>query len=329
MKILNKRLSWLGRIGAALCISLMPGMAAVAQNYPAKPVRVVIPYPPGGPTDILGRIVAQRLSDRFGQTFVVDNKPGASGMIGAEAVAKAAPDGYTLLVNASLHVIYPSLYPKMAFDSIKDFSPVSQIAQVPLILVVNPDLPVKSVKDLIALAKAQPGKLRFSSSGNGAAPHLAGEAFKLHTGVDMQHIPYKGSAPALADLMGGHVDLMFDSLPSSVAHVKSGKLRPLAVSTAKRVPSMPNLPTIAESGVPGFDLGTWYGVWAPAGTHKDIVNQVSGEIAKILKLPEVRERLATLGAEPVGSAPDEFAAYCRSELSMWAKVVKDSGAKAD
>jgi tripartite-type tricarboxylate transporter receptor subunit TctC len=324
----RSNLSWLVRTLAAALLGLMP-LAALAQDYPRKPVRMIIPYPPGGPTDILGRIVAQNLTEKLGQQVVVENKPGASGMIGADLVAKAPPDGYTLLANASIHVINPSLYKNPTYDAIKDFTPVSLIADVPLVLVVAPELPVKSVKDLIALAKSSSGKLNFASSGNAAAPHLAGEAFKIATGVDMQHVPYKGSGPALTDLMGGQVQLMFDSLPSSISHVKSGKLRAIAVTTGKRSSALPNVPTIAESGVPGFDISTWYGVWAPAGTPKEIVGKLSGEIAKIFKMPDVRERLAGLGAEPVGNSPDEFAAYCRSELAKWAKIVKASGATVD
>ena len=325
---MRSHFSSLARILGAALLGLMP-FVAPAQDYPRKPVRMIIPYPPGGPTDILGRIVAQNLTEKLGQQVVVENKPGASGMIGADLVAKAPPDGYTLLANASIHVINPSLYKNPTYDAIKDFTPVSLIADVPLVLVVAPELPVKSVKDLIVLAKSSSGKLNFASSGNAAAPHLAGEAFKIATGVDMQHVPYKGSGPALTDLMGGQVQLMFDSLPSSISHVKSGKLRAIAVTTAKRSSALPNVPTIAESGVPGFDISTWYGIWAPAGTPKEIVSKLSGEIAKIVKMPDVRERLAGLGAEPVGNSPDEFAAYCRSELAKWAKIVKASGATVD
>ena len=325
---MRSHFSLLARILGTALLGLMP-FVAPAQDYPRKPIRMIIPYPPGGPTDILGRIVAQNLTEKLGQQVVVENKPGASGMIGADLVAKAPPDGYTLLANASIHVINPSLYKNPTYDAIKDFTPVSLIADVPLVLVVAPGVPVKSVKDLIALGKSSSGKLNFASSGNAAAPHLAGEAFKIATGVDMQHVPYKGSGPALTDLMGGQVQLMFDSLPSSISHVKSGKLRAIAVTTAKRASALPNVPTIAESGVPGFDISTWYGIWAPAGTPKEIVNRLSGEIAKIVKIPDVRERLAGLGAEPVGNSPDEFAAYCRSELAKWAKIVKASGATVD
>ena len=321
-------LLWTVRLLAAFAF-LLAADSALAQPYPSKPIRFVVPYPPGGPTDILGRAVAQALTESLGQTVVVENKPGASGMIGAEQVAKAAPDGYTILVNASIHVINPSLYSKTTFDAMHDFAPVTQIASVPLILVVGQPVKANSVRELIALAKASPGKLTFASSSVGAAPHLAGELLKRMAGIDIVHVPYKGSGPATTDLIGGHVTMMIDSMPSSIAHVKSGKLKVLGVSTAKRVPALPDVPTIAESGLPGFDIATWYGVWAPAKTPKEIVSKVSSEIANALKRPDLKERLAGLGAEGVGSTPAEFAAYCESEFKRWAKVVKDSGAKLD
>jgi tripartite-type tricarboxylate transporter receptor subunit TctC len=320
-------LIWIFRLLAVFSI-LLAADGALAQAYPSKPIRFVVPYPPGGPTDILGRAVAQALTESLGQTVVVENKPGASGMIGAEQVAKAAPDGYTILVNASIHVINPSLYSKTTFDAMQDFAPVTQIASVPLILVVGQPVRANSVKELIALAKASPGKLTFASSSVGAAPHLAGELLKRMAGIDIVHVPYKGSGPATTDLIGGHVTMMMDSMPSSIAHVKSGKLKVLGVSTAKRTPSLPDVPTIAES-LPGFDIATWYGVWAPAKTPKEIVSKVSSEIANVLKRADMKERLAGLGAEGVGSTPAEFAAYCESEYRRWAKVVKDSGAKLD
>jgi len=320
-------LIWIVRV-LAVFSTLLAADGALAQAYPSKPIRFVVPYPPGGPTDILGRAVAQTLTESLGQTVVVENKPGASGMIGAEQVAKAAPDGYTLLVNASIHVINPSLFSKPTFDAMQDFAPVTQIASVPLILVVGQSVQANSVKELIALAKASPGKLTFASSSVGAAPHLAGELLKRMAGIDIVHVPYKGSGPAMTDLIGGHVTMMIDSMPSSIPHVKSGKLKVLGVSTAKRTPSLPDTPTIAES-LPGFDIATWYGVWAPAKTPKEIVSRVSAEIAKGLKRADMRERLAGLGAEGVGSTPAEFAAYCESEFRRWAKVVKDSGAKLD
>ena len=315
-------------MGMGLLGALPLGWAQSAA-YPSRAVRMVVPFPPGGPTDVLARIVATKLGERFGQAFAIDNKAGSSGMMGSADVVKAAPDGYTLLGNASIHVINPSLYPKIPFDALTDFTPITQLAHVPLILVVNNDLPVRSVKELIAYAKANPGKLNFASSGNAAAPHLAGESFKLATGIDMQHVPYKGSSPALTDLIGGQVQLMFDSMPSAMPFVKAGKLRPLAVTTAKRSLAVPDLSTVAEAGVPGYDISTWYGLWGPKGLSKEVTDKLANEVARILKLPDVRERYAALGAEPVGNSPEEFAAYCKSELLKWAKVVKDSGAKAD
>ena len=315
-------------MGMCLLGALPLGWAQTAV-YPSRAVRMVVPFPPGGPTDVLARIVATKLGERFGQAFAIDNKAGSSGMMGSADVVKAAPDGYTLLGNASIHVINPSLYPKIPFDALTDFTPITQLAHVPLILVVNNDLPVRSVKELIAYAKANPGKLNFASSGNAAAPHLAGESFKLATGIDMQHVPYKGSSPALTDLIGGQVQLMFDSMPSAMPFVKAGKLRPLAVTTAKRSLAVPDLSTVAEAGVPGYDISTWYGLWGPKGLSKEVTDKLANEVARILKLPDVKERYAALGAEPVGNSPEEFAAYCKSELLKWAKVVKDSGAKAD
>jgi tripartite-type tricarboxylate transporter receptor subunit TctC len=317
------------RVGAILaaCGLGLAAPVALAQEYPQKPIKMITPYPPGGPTDVLARAISQKLSERLGQPIVIDNRPGASGMIGADMVAKAAPDGYTLLANASIHVINPSLYQNPPYDALKDFAPVSQIAEVPLVLVVNPGLGVKTVKELIAKAKATP--LNFASSGNGSAPHLAGEAFNIATGVAMQHIPYKGSGPAITDLIGGQVSLMFDSLPSSMPHIKSGRIVAIAVTTKKRSSALPNVPTVAESGVPGFDVSTWYGIWAPAATPPAIVRRVSSDVAAVVRMPEVRARLAELGAEPVGNTPEEFAAYNRSELGKWAKIVKDSGAKVD
>lgn len=315
-------------MGMGLLGALPLGWARTAA-YPSRAVRMVVPFPPGGPTDVLARIVATKLGERFGQAFAIDNKAGSSGMMGSADVVKAAPDGYTLLGNASIHVINPSLYPKIPFDALTDFTPITQLAHVPLILVVNNDLPVRSVKELIAYAKANPGKLNFASSGNAAAPHLAGESFKLATGIDMQHVPYKGSSPALTDLIGGQVQLMFDSMPSAMPFVKAGKLRPLAVTTAKRSLAVPDLSTVAEAGVPGYDISTWYGLWGPKGLSKEVTDKLANEVARILKLPDVKERYAALGAEPVGNSPEEFAAYCKSELLKWAKVVKDSGAKAD
>ncbi|MFM2055632.1 MAG: hypothetical protein RLY71_17 [Pseudomonadota bacterium] len=310
------------------CLLLL-SCGAWADTYPSRPIRLVVPFPPGGPTDVLARIVAPRLAERLGQPVVIDNKPGASGMVGADAVAKAAPDGYTLLVNASIHVINPSLYPKQPYDAIADFAAVSNLADVPLVLAVNPKVAAHSVKELVALAKASKTSLAFASAGNATSQHLSGEAFKVAAGIDMLHVPYKGSAPALTDLIGGQVQLMFDSLPSSMPFVKAGTVRPLAVTTLRRSPALPDVPTIAESGYPGFSISTWYGVWAPAATPAAVVQRVSSQIAAIVRLPEVREQFEKLGAEPVGNTPAEFTAFTKAELAKWAGIVKQSGAKVD
>jgi tripartite-type tricarboxylate transporter receptor subunit TctC len=261
---------------------------------------------------------------------VVDNKPGAGGNIGSDIVAKSAPDGYTLVMGTvGTHAINASLYKKMPYDHIKDFVPVSLVALVPNILVVHPSVPANSVKELIAYAKANPGKLNFASSGNGTSIHLSGELFKTTAGVEMTHVPYKGSAPAVTDLLGGQVQLMFDNMPSALPHVKAGKLKALGVTTAKRFPAAPDIPAIAEAGVPGYEASSWFGVLAPAGTPKEIVNKLSSEIAKILQTPEIKERLLSQGAEPVGNTPDQFAAFIKAETAKWAKVVKESGATVD
>jgi tripartite-type tricarboxylate transporter receptor subunit TctC len=316
---------------ALLALSAFPllGAAQTATPYPSKPVRVVVPYPAGGPNDLIARLVAQKLSERLQQPFVIDNRAGATGMLGTDMVAKAAPDGYTLLVSASVHVIYPSLYQKVPFDPLKDFAPISLIARAPLVLSVNPALNVKSVSELIAAAKAKPGTLQYASSGNGSATHLAAEAFKTQAKVDLQHIAYKGSSPAMNDVIAGHVQIIFDSVGSTLPYTKAGKLRPLAVTSAKRSAATPDLPTIAESGVPGYDISTWYGLWAPAGTPRDIVDKLSSEVHDILQSPDVKQQFTSRGIDPVGSNPVEFRDYNASETTKWAKVVKDSGAKLD
>lgn len=306
------------------------GFNAIAQqSYPTKPIRLVVPFPPGGPTDVLARAVAVPLSNRLGQAVVIDNKAGASGMLGAQGVAKASPDGYTLLVNASIHVINPSLYPKQPYDALADFSGISNLADVPLVLTVNPKSPVRSVKELIGWARSSKSPLAFASAGNATSQHLCAEAFKVAAGIDMQHIPYKGSAPALTDLIGGQVQLMFDSLPSSLPFIKSGALRPLAVSSPRRAAALPEVPTLVESGYPNFNITTWYGLWAPAGTPAAIVQQLSQEIAGIVRSPEVRSQFERLGAEPVGNTPAEFNAFTKAELNKWAAIVKQSGAQVD
>jgi tripartite-type tricarboxylate transporter receptor subunit TctC len=301
-----------------------------AANYPTKPVRLVVPFPAGGTTDILARAVAQTLSEAWGQQVIVDNRPGAGGNIGSDLVAKSKPDGYTLLMGTvGTHAINPSLYKNMPYDHVKDFAPVILVAGVPNVLVVNPSLPVHSVPELIAYAKANPGKLNFASSGNGTSIHLSGELFKAMTGVEMTHVPYKGSAPALTDLIGGQVQLMFDNLPSSLPFIKAGKLRALAVTSGARAAALPDLPTLAESGLPGFEASSWFGVLAPAGTPRDIVAKLNGAIAGWLASPEAKEKLLAQGAIAAGGAPDDFARHIGAETSKWAKVVKASGAHID
>jgi tripartite-type tricarboxylate transporter receptor subunit TctC len=314
---------------AAIAAVAALALPAQAQTWPAKAIRMVIPYPPGGPTDVLGRIAAIKLSEALGQQVVVDNKPGASGQIGASDVAKSAPDGYTLLTNASIHVINPHVYAKPLVDPIKDFAGVGLVGTVPLVMVVPPSLPARNVAEFIAYAKANPGKVNFASSSAASAPHLAGEFFKQVAGIDMQHIPYKGSAPALADLSGGQVQLMFDSMPSAMPFIRSGRLKALAVSAPKRVGALPEVPTMIESGVANFDLGTWYGMYAPQGTPREIMLRLNVTLTRISAMPDVRERLAAMGAEPSALGLDEFAAFNRSEYERWGRIVKAAGVKLD
>ncbi len=303
---------------------------ASAQSYPGKPLRLVVPFAAGGATDVLARIVGKELGDRLKQTVVVDNRGGAGGTIGSDAVARAQPDGYTLLMGAvGTHAINVSLYKKLSYDPVKDFEPVILVATVPNVLVVPVALPVKSVKELISFGKANPGKLNFASSGSGTSIHLSGELFKTMTGIDMQHIPYKGSGPAMADLLAGQTQMMFDNLPSSMPHIKAGRLRPLAVTSAKRFPALPEVPTIAEAGVPGYEASSWFGIFAPAATPPQIIALLNGELNKILAAPDTRKRLLEQGADAAGGTPEQFAALIKSEIPKWAKVVKESGAQVD
>ena len=310
----------------ALCVA---AGSAVAQGYPTKTVKIVVPYPPGGPTDIVARVVAQKLSEQTGQQFIVDNRGGAGGNIGAEAVAKSPADGYTLLVATTAHAINRTLFKDLAYDLRKDFAPISQLTAGPLVIVAHPSLPAKNVQELVALAKAKPGELTFASSGNGQSTHLAAELFDTMAGVKMRHIPYKGSAPALTDVMGGQVSLFFDTMLSSMPHVKSGKLKALAVTSAARSPAAPDLPTVAESGLPGYEAIAWNGLLAPAGTPKAVIAKLSTELKKALELAEIRERFAAQGFAAAWSSPDAYAAFLDSEVDKWAKVVKLSGATVD
>jgi len=315
---------------AATLAILAPHAARAADAYPAKPMRFVVAFPPGGGTDIIARSIAQKLAERIAQQVVVDNRPGAGGNIGTDIVAKSAPDGYTMLMgSAGPLAINASLFGKMPFDPIKDLAPVTLAASTPNVLVVHPSLRAATVKELIALAKARPGEINFASSGHGTPAHLAGELFNSMVGVKMVHVPYKGAAPALADLLGGQVQLMFSTMPPALPHVKDGKLRALAVTSAKRSPAAPDLPTLDEIALPGFEANTWHGVVVPAGTPRAIIARLNREIVAILHLPDVVERFSSQGAEALGSTPEEFAAYIRSETLKWAKVVRDSGAKAE
>jgi len=317
-------------LGLVLLGSGLPAAnAASAADYPASTIRMVIPYPPGGPTDLVGRLVAISMGESLKQTIFIDNKPGASGMVGAAQVAKAQPDGYTLLANASLQVINPSVYDEVPYDSFNDFAPITQIVDVPLVLVVNSELPVSNVQELVAYLKKSKGTVNFGSAGNASSQHLSGELFKLKTGIAMQHVPYKGSSPALTDLMGGQIQLMFDSMPSAMPFITSGKLKALAVTTAKRSSSLPQIPTMQESGIADYATSTWYGLWAPKNTPPEIVGKLAQAAQQALRKPEVAAQYQRMGAEPVGSSPQEFLAYMRSEEKKWAEIVKRSGARAD
>ena len=299
--------------------------AANAQQYPNKPIRIIVAYTPAGATDILARAVGQKMSETFGQPVVIENRPGANGNIGTDVAAKATPDGHTLLmVTAGTHGINPSLYRKLPWDAVKDFAPVSLVAMVPNIFVVNNSVPAKSIKEFIAYLKASPNKFNYGSPGNGSTAHLSMELFKTMTGTNMQHIPYKGSAGVLTDVMGGQILATMDNMPPYLPQVKAGKIRALAVSTPKRSPAVPDVPTVAEAGVAGYSSGAWFGLVAPTGTPKAIVDKLASETQRILKLPDVNERLSALGAEPVGDSPTQFAAHITSEIAKWAKVIKDA-----
>ena len=303
---------------------------AFAQSFPEKPIRFVVGFTPGGPSDILARALGQKLAERWNQQVVVENRPGAGGNVAAEAVARSAPDGYTwLLGNNSILATNQTLYRSLPYDPVKDFAPVSLVAMQPNILVVNPQLPVNSVTDLISYARKYPGKLNYASSGSGAAAHLAGELFKTMAGVDLVHVPYKGAQPALTDVIAGQVQVMFATSASVIPFVKAGKLRALAVTTARRSPSVPDLPTVSEAGVAGFEAITWHGVVVPAATPAPLIERLNHDIVAVLGAPDLRERLAALGAEVLAGTPREFADYIAAEIPKWAKVVRDSGAKIE
>nr|WP_245845087.1 tripartite tricarboxylate transporter substrate binding protein [Noviherbaspirillum humi] len=313
--------------GATLLAALSLG--ASAQSYPAKPVRIVVTYPPGGGADVMARLIAEKLTASLGQTFVVENKPGASGQIGAQSVLQAPADGYTLMVDASSYAVNPALFPKLPYNPRKAFAPISLLALFPNVLVVHPSFPANSVKELVAMAKAKPGEINYASSGNGSAQHLAAELFKQQAGIDMQHVPYKGGGPAMTDVMAGQVPVFFANMASSMGHIKGGKLKPLAATGAKRAQAMPNLPTVSESGVPGYEVYEWNVLFAPAGTPVEIVNKLSAELTKVLNAKDVRDRIAALGGEVAAKTPQETAAFLDQQMVKWEKVVKAGNIKVD
>jgi len=311
------------RIVPSLAASLIAA-AALAQ-YPAKPIRLIVPFAAGGGNDSVARLVGKHLSDSLGQQLVIDNRPGAGGVLGAEFAAKAVPDGYTLFLGGvGSHAVNPNLNDSLPYDPIRDFAPVALLAQAPLVLVVHPSVPADSIKALVTLARSRPRQLNYASNGNGSSSHLAAVMFDSMTGVDMVHVPYKGLSPALTDLLSGRVQLMFSSVVAILPHIKAGKLRGLAVTGSRRLASMPNLPTIAESGLPGYEASSWYGVLAPAGTPREIVARLNSELVKALAQPEVRAGLLAEGAEPIGGSPEQFAAHIRSEMERLGKLIREA-----
>jgi len=314
----------MNRIAAGLATSLL-ATAALAQSYPAKPIRLIVPFAAGGGNDNVARLVGKHLSDSLGQPLVIDNRPGAGGVLGAELAAKAVPDGYTLFLGGvGSHAVNPNLNVSLPYDPIRDFAPVALLAQAPLVLVVHPSVPADSITAFVALARSRPGQLNYASNGNGSSSHLAAVMFDSMTGVDMVHVPYKGLSPALTDLLSGRVQLMFSSVVAILPHIKAGKLRGLAVTGSRRLASMPNLPTIAESGLPGYEASSWYGVLAPAGTPREIVARLNAELVKALEQPEVRTSLLAEGAEPIGGSPEQFAAHIRSEMERLGKMIREA-----
>ena len=313
------------RVTAGLAFLLaITAFVASAQNYPSRPIRLIVPYPPGGPTDLVGRTIGQKLTEAWGQQVVVENRAGAASAVGTEVAARSAADGYTLLLGTSAgFCINPALGGKLPYDAERDFAPISLLVINPQILVVHPSLPVHSVKGLVALAKSRPGQINYASVGNGSPQHLGMEMLKSMTGIEMVHIPYKGTAPAITDILAGNVSLMFNSMPSVLPQANSGKLRGIAVGSAKRSPAAPDIPTVAEAGVPGFEYVTWYGLFAPAGTARDIVARLNAQTVKILSDPEIAKRFASQGAEPMSNSPEQLAQYRRAEFERWRKLIAD------
>lgn len=323
-----KRRDFLSATGAGAVVASLP-QSAFAQAYPNKPIKFVVGFAPGGATDVVGRLMARKIGDALGQPIIIENRAGGSSNIGAEAVVRAAPDGYTFYVAAITSAINVSLFPKLPFDFAKDFEPVALFASVPNILVVHPSVQARTLKELIELARAQPGKLSYASSGSGTSIHLCGELFKMLAKVDLVHIPYKGSGPAMVDMVGGQVQVMFDNMPSALPHVKAGKLRALAVTSAQRSLSAPDVPTMGEAGLAGFDVQSWFGLVAPKGTPKDIIARLNTESVKALGTTDIKERFMDLGAVPGPMSSEAFGDFIRSEITRWSEVVKASGAKVE
>ncbi len=313
---------------ALLVLAALAPAAALAQAYPGKPVRIVVPFAPGGGSDFIGRFIAQRLGDSFGKQFIVENKPGAGGVIGIEMGIKAPADGYTLTLIASSYTVNPAVY-KIHFDPVADITPIIQISQGPLVAVVRPTLAVKTTRELIALAKSKPGQINFASSGQGSIIHLATELFDDMAGIKMSHVPYKGTGPALTDTLGGQTDVFFSSTATAMPHIQSGKLRAIAVTTAKRIPALPDVPTVAESGVPGYDVVLWHGLIGPKGLPRAIVDRINAEVVNVLKLKETAEQLKGDGVAPAGGTPEQFGAQIEKEIKVWKKVAADAGIKPE
>jgi tripartite-type tricarboxylate transporter receptor subunit TctC len=320
---------WLTRSASCAAALLTMSSAAFAQQYPAKPIRLLVGFAAGGPSDVASRTVGQKLTQKWGQQIIVDIRPGAGGTIASDAVAKAPPDGYTLLLPAFSHAVNPSLISKLPYDTLRDFTPIVLFASTANMLVTHPSIPAKTVRELIAFAKARPNQLTYGSAGNGTASHLAGELLNTMGGVSITHVPYKGIAPAHTDTMGGQISMMFDSLVTAIPAVKAGRLRAFGVTTLKRWPGAPDVPTMSEAGLAGYEVNSWYGVMGPAGLSKEIVQRLNAEVIRSMAAPDARERLYSIGAEPMSNTPEEFAAYIRSEMAKWDKVVKAAGIRAE
>ena len=314
------------RLFLLFLLTLLLPFAAAAQTYPSKPIRLIVPFAAGGTTDVIARLVGQKLTEALGQQFVIDNRPGANGNLGTEIAVKAQSDGYTLVMSYDgTMAINPSMYRKLPFDPLKDLAPIASVAQVPLLMVVHPGVPATNVREFVALAKASPGRINYSSAGHGSTGHLTGELLKARAGIDIVHVNYKGGGQAVQDLLGGQIQMLMTGLATVEGHLKGGKLRALAFTSAKRVPGAPDVPTLAESGYPGLEVASWYGILAPAGTPQDIVRKLNADINRILQAPDVRERLTALGTEPTGGTPEQFAETIKADTARWAKVVIDAG----